>query len=109
VVILGDIFEHVNYVKVPGKTFKPIHKKLKTGLYKDENEVLHWLVHKKAEQKKDYYCKKISEMEQKYNMDFSVFENRIHLKARQENLEECNDLILWGGYVKACRYWEQFC
>lgn len=106
---MGDIVNYFGYVKVPRKTCKSVHKIVKTDLYKDENEVLYWLVHNKAEQKIDYYDKKISEMEKKYRMDFSAFENRIHSRKEEKNLEEWNDFILWGGYVKAYRYWKQFC
>jgi hypothetical protein len=106
---MGDSFEHFNHVNVPEKSFKSVHKPLKKGLYKDENEVLYCFAHNKAKQKTDYYKKKISEMETKYKMDFFTFENRIYLKAREKNLEEWNDFILWGGYLKAYRYWKQFC
>jgi hypothetical protein len=109
VVILGDAFEHYKHVNVPETSFKSANKTLKKGLYKDENEVLYCFVHKKAKEKTDYYNKKISEMETKYKTDFFTFENRIYLKVREKNLEEWNDFILWGGYVKAYRYWKQFC
>ena len=106
---MGDTFEYVDYVKAPGNTFKPMNRTLKTGLYKDENEVLYWLVHNRAKQKIDYYDKKISEMEKKYKMNFYAFENIIHSRRKEENFEEWNDFILWAGYLKACRYWKQFC
>ena len=106
---LGNIIEHVDYVKSPGKKLKLKHKTLTSDQYKDENEVLYWLVHKNARQKTDYYGKKIKEMEKKYEMDFPAFKNVIHSSAGTENLEQWNDFILWAGYLKAYRYWKDFC
>jgi Arc/MetJ-type ribon-helix-helix transcriptional regulator len=105
VVLLGDAIE---YVKVPRKVFEPISDMVKAGLYKDEQEALKRLVHDQAEQKIDYYGKKITEMEQKYGMDFSAFEKRIHSREGEEDFEEWDDFILWESYVTASRYWEQF-
>jgi Arc/MetJ-type ribon-helix-helix transcriptional regulator len=105
VVLLGDVIE---YVKVPRKIFEPISDMVKAGLYKDEQEALQRLVHDQAEQKRDNYGKKIAEMEQKYGMDFSAFEKRIHSRAGEEDFEEWDDFIFWESYVKAYRYWEQF-
>jgi Arc/MetJ-type ribon-helix-helix transcriptional regulator len=102
---LSDVIE---YVKVPKKVFDPISDMVKAGLYKDEQEALQRLVHDQAEQKIDNYSKKIAEMEQKYGMDFSVFEKKIHSKVGEENFEEWDDFIFWESYVKAYRYWEQF-
>lgn len=106
---MGDIIKYTRYVKVPGKIFEPVNGIVKAGLCKDEQVVLQWFVHSKAEQKIDYYDKKITEMKQKYDMDFSTFENRIHLRASEADFEEWDDFVLWGSYVKAYRYWEQFC
>lgn len=106
---MGDIIKYTRYVKVPGKIFEPVNGIVKAGLYKDEQVVLQWFVHNKAEQKINYYEKKITEMKQKYDMDFSTFENRIHLRASEADFEEWDDFVLWGSYVKAYRYWEQFC
>ncbi|MCO5383322.1 MAG: hypothetical protein NHB15_15605 [Methanosarcina barkeri] len=106
---MGDIIKYTRYVKVPGKIFEPVNGIVKAGLYKDEQVVLQWFVHNKAEQKIDYYDKKITEMKQKYDMDFSTFENKIHLRASETDFEEWDDFVLWGSYVKAYRYWEQFC
>lgn len=105
---MGEIFD-CGHIKVPGKLLKPIDNTDKVGLYKDEQKVLQWFVHNKAEQKINYYDKKIAEMKQKYNMDFSAFQNKIYLRATEVDLEEWNDFVLWGGYVKAYKYWEQFC
>jgi hypothetical protein len=109
VVILGDIIKHTEYAKVPEKIFEPMSDIIKASLYNDERKILQWFLHNKAEQKIDYYDRKITEMKQKYDMDFSAFENRIHLRATEADFEELDDLVLWGSYVKAYRYWEQFC
>ncbi|WP_231589797.1 hypothetical protein [Methanosarcina siciliae] len=65
-------------------------------------------MHDQAEQKIDYYGKKIAGMKQKYGMNFSDFEKRIHLRGGKEDFEEWDDFILWESYVTASRYWEQF-
>jgi len=106
---LGDIVEYGQYIKVPGKLLEPIDSMAKVSLYKEERKVLQGFVHNKAEIKTDYYNKKIAEMKQKYDMDFSAFQNKIYLRAAEVDLEEWNDFVLWGGYVKAYRYWAQFC
>ncbi len=103
---MGDAIE---YVKISRKIFEPISDMVKAGLYKDEQEALKRLVHDQAEQKIDYYNKKIAEMEQKYGMDFSAFEKRIHSRVGgEEDFEEWDDFIIWESYVTASRYWEQF-
>jgi hypothetical protein len=104
VVILGD----VKHRKVPIKMFEPKSNVVKTGLYKDEQEVLQCLLHNQAEQKINYYSKKIAQMKQKYDMDFSAFENRICLEAGGDDFEKWDDFTLWEGYVKAHKYWEQY-
>jgi hypothetical protein len=104
VVILGD----VKHRKVPIKMFEPKSNVVKTGLYKDEQEVLQCLLHNQAEQKINYYSKKIAQMKQKYDMDFSAFENRISLGAGGDDFEEWDDFTLWEGYVKAHQYWKQY-
>ncbi|MDQ1275234.1 MAG: hypothetical protein QG610_807 [Euryarchaeota archaeon] len=104
-ILLGDTIE---YVKISRKIFEPISDMVKAGLYKDEQEALKRLVHNQAEQKIDYYNKKIAEMEQKYGMDFSAFEKRIHSRVEEEDFEEWDDFIIWESYVTASRYWEQF-
>ncbi len=101
---MGD----VKHRRVPIKIFEPKSNIVKTGLYKDEQEVLQCLLRNQAEQKINYYSKKIAEMKQKYNMDFSAFENRVCLGAGDEDFEEWGDFTLWEGYVKAHRYWEQY-
>lgn len=106
---MGDTVKFGQYVKVPGKPPELISKTIKIGLYKEEQKILQGFVHSKAEQKIDYYGKKIDEMKKKYNMDFSAFKNEISLRAAEVNLEEWNDFVLWGSYVKAYRYWAQFC
>ncbi|MGB9941235.1 hypothetical protein [Methanosarcina sp.] len=108
-VILGDSVEYGRYVKVPGKFPESINGVAKVGLSKDEQKVLQGFVHNKAEQKIDYYDRKIAEMKQKYDMDFPAFQNKIYLGAKEVDFEEWNDFVLWGSYVKAYRYWAQFC
>jgi hypothetical protein len=108
VVILGDIVEYDQYIKVSRKLLEPIDSMAKVNLSK-EQRVLQGFVHNKAERKADYYDKKIAEMKQKYDMDFSAFQNKIYLRAGEVDLEEWNDFVLWGGYLKAYRYWAQFC
>jgi hypothetical protein len=103
--IMGDTTEYGNVQK---KIFEPISDMVKAGLYKDEQETLQHLVHDQAEQKKDYYGKKITEMEQKYMMDFCAFKIKINSRIVAENFEEWDDFIIWESYVKAYRYWEQF-
>jgi len=71
--------------RVPRKIFEPTSKIVKKGLYKDEQEVLQWILHNQAEQKINYYNKKIAEMRQKYDMDFSAFESRVCLGAEEED------------------------
>jgi hypothetical protein len=105
VVILGDITKHS---KVPRNIFEPASKIVKADMYKNEREVLHWLLQNQAEQKINYYGKKIAEMKQKYDMDFSAFENRVYLGAVEEDFEELDDFTLWEGYVKAYQYWKQY-
>jgi len=105
VVLLGEAIE---YVKIPKKIFEPISDMVKAGLYKDEQEALQRLVHDQAEQKISKYSKKMAEMEQKYGMDFSAFEKRIHSRAGEEDFEEWDDFIFWESYIKAYRYWEKF-
>jgi len=112
VVILGETIEYCHYgryVKMPGKLLEPIDSMAKIGLNKDEQKILQGFVHNKAEQKTGYYDKKIAEMKQKYDMDFSTFQNMIYLRKAEIDLEEWNDFVLWGSYVKAHRYWAQFC
>ncbi len=106
---MGEVFEQIDYAKSARKKLKPISKTLRTDIYTDENEILYWLVHKNAKQKIDYYDKKISEMEKKYKMDFSTFKDKIHSRMEEKSLEEWNDFVLWVGYLKAYRYWEEFC
>jgi Arc/MetJ-type ribon-helix-helix transcriptional regulator len=105
VAVMGDAIE---YVKVPKKIFEPISDMVKAGMYKNEQEALQRLVHDQAEQKIDSYRKKIAEMEQKYGMDFSAFEERINSRESEEDFEEWDDFIIWESYVKAYRYWEQY-
>lgn len=80
----------------------------KISLNKDEQIILQGFLHNKAEQKIGYYDKKMAEMKQKYDMDFSTFQNKIYLRAAEIDLEEWNDFVLWGCYVKVHRYWAQF-
>ena len=108
-VILGDIIEYGQYIQIPGKLLEPVNNMDKVSLYQDEQKVLKGFVHDTAEQKIKYYDKKIAEMKQKYDMDFSTFQNKIYLKAAEVDLEEWNDFVLWGSYIKAYRYWAQFC
>lgn len=108
-VILGETIEYCHYVKMPGKLLEPIDNMAKISLNKEEQKILKGFVHYKAEQKINYYDKKMTEMEQKYDMDFSAFQNKIYLRAAEMDLEEWNDFVLWGSYVKAHRYWAQFC
>jgi antitoxin component YwqK of YwqJK toxin-antitoxin module len=105
VVIVGDAKKNK---RVPRKIFEPTSNIVKKGLYKDEQEVLQWILHNQAEQKINYYNKKIAEMKQKYDMDFSAFESRICLGAGEEDFEERDDFTLWEGYIIAYRYWEQY-
>ncbi|MFY9199629.1 MAG: hypothetical protein ACOX7X_02175 [Methanosarcina flavescens] len=104
-ILLGEAIE---YVKIPRKIFEPISDMVKVGLYKDEQEALKQLVHDQAEQKIDYYGKKVAEMEKKYGMDFPAFEKRIQSRVEEENFEEWDDFIIWESYVTALRYWEKF-
>lgn len=106
---MGETIDYYHYVKVSGKLLEPRDIMAKISLNKDEKKILQGFVHNKAEQKTDYYDKKIAEMKQKYDMDFSAFQNKIYLKATEIDLEEWNDFVLWGSYVKAYRYWAQFC
>lgn len=108
-VVLGDLVEYSQYIKISGKLFKPIDSMAKVNLSKEEQKVLQGFVHNKAERKADYYDKKIAEMKQKYEMDFSTFQNKIYLRAEELDLEELNDFVLWAGYLKAYLYWAQFC
>jgi hypothetical protein len=109
VVILGDIVKYGQHLQISGKLLEPVNNMDKASLYQDEQKVLKWFVHDMAEQKINYYDKKIAEMKQKYDMDFSTFQNKIYLKAVEVDLEEWNDFVLWGSYIKAYRYWSQFC
>jgi len=106
---LGDTVKFGQHVELPGNPSELINNTIKVGIYKEEQIILQGFVHSKAEQKIDYYEKKIAEMKQKYDMDFSTFKNKISLGAAEVNLEEWNDFVLWGSYVKAYRYWAQFC
>lgn len=111
-VILGETIEYCHcgyYVKMPGKLIEPIDSMAKISLNKEEQKILQGFLHNKAEQKISYYDKKIAEMKQNYGMDFSIFQNKIHSRAAEIDLEELNDFVLWGRYVKARRYWAQFC
>lgn len=105
---MGDIIGYNELMKAPGGTFESINK-TNLKINKDEQEILYWLLHNKAEQKIVSYGKKITELERKYGMDFSAFEKRIHLRETEGNFEEWNDFILWGSYIKAYCYWQQFC
>ncbi|MFY9201370.1 MAG: hypothetical protein ACOX7X_10565 [Methanosarcina flavescens] len=108
-VIVGNPFEYSQYVTISGRHSEPISGIVKVDLYRDEQEILHGFVRSKAEQKIEYYSNRITEMNQKYGMDYQAFQNRVYLRAAEIDLEEWNDLVLWGGYVKAYRYWAQFC
>jgi hypothetical protein len=102
---LGDIKKHS---RVPIKIFEPNSGIVITSSYKNDKEVLQRVLHNQAEQKINYYNKKISEMKQKYDMDFSAFESRIFLGAGKEDFEEWDDFTLWEGYIKAYQYWKQY-
>lgn len=106
---MEDIVEYGQQIQIPGKLLDPVTVTDNVNIYPDEQKILKGFVHDKAEQKINYYEKKITEMKQKYNMDFSTFQNKIYLKAVKVGLEEWNDFILWGNYIKAYRYWAQFC
>jgi hypothetical protein len=106
---MGDAFEYGQHIKMPRRFPESINGMAKVGLYKDEQKILQGFVHSKAEQKIDYYNKRIAEMKQKYGMDFLAFQNKIYLNATEIELGEWNDFVLWGSYVKAQRYWAQFC
>ncbi|MGB9927714.1 MAG: hypothetical protein ACPK85_04850 [Methanosarcina sp.] len=105
---MGDIIGYNGFIKAPGGTFESINKS-NTKINKEEQEVLYWLLHNKAEQKIVSYGRKITDLENKYGMDFSTFQNKIRFKETEGNFEEWNDFILWGGYIKAYCYWQQFC
>jgi hypothetical protein len=109
VVILGDIVEYSQSIKISGKLLEPIDSMAKISIYQEEQKVLQGFVHNKAEIKTDYYGKKIVAMKQKYKMDFSAFQNKLYLRAGEIDLEEWNDFVLWRSYLKAYRYWAQFC
>ncbi len=106
---MGEVFDYVQYIKVSGKFLEPIDSIAKVSIYRDEQKILKGFVHNKAEQKINYYNKKIAEMKKKYNMDFLAFQNKIYLGEVEVDLEGWNDFVLWGGYVKAYKYWAQFC
>lgn len=106
---MGDTFEYGQYAKAPGKFPELINGMGKAGLYRDERKIIQGFVQSKAEQKTQYYNSRMAEMKQKYDMDFPAFQNRICLGAAEIDLEEWNDFVLWGSYVKAYRYWAQFC
>jgi len=105
---MGDITGYSKFLKVPGETFESINK-INAKICKDEQEILYRLLNNKAEQKIKTYGRKINDLEKKYGMNFSAFQAKIHSKRMEENLEEWNDLVLWGGYIKAYLYWRQFC
>jgi hypothetical protein len=109
VVILGDIVEYSQSIKISGKLLKPIDNMAKIGISQEEKKVLQGFFHNKAEIKTDYYGKKIAEMKQKYEMDFSAFQNKLYLGSGEIDLEEWNDFVLWRSYLKAYLYWAQFC
>jgi hypothetical protein len=106
---LGETIDYCYYIKMPGKLFEPKDSMAKISLNKEEQKILQGFVHNKAEQKTGYYDQKIAEMKQKYDMDYSTFQNKIYFRATEIDLEEWNDFVLWGSYVKAHRYWAQFC
>lgn len=95
-------------MKIPNVNFQSRDNLINVDLYQNEKRVLKLLIHSKAEQKTTYYNKKIFQMKKKYNMDFPTFENSIDLRAGDIGFEELDDFILWGSYVKAYRYWEQY-
>jgi hypothetical protein len=105
VITLGDVIENM---KIPNVNFQSGDNLINVDLYQNEKRVLQLLIHNKAEQKTTYYDKKIFQMKQKYNMDFPTFESSIDLRAGDICFEELDDFILWGSYVKAYRYWEQY-
>jgi hypothetical protein len=105
VVTLGDV---IDYVRILDINFQSKKSKVNVDLYKNDKQILQSLVHKKAEQKIAYYDRKITQMKQKYSMDFLTFENSIYLREGKVDFEELDDFIMWGGYVKAYRYWEQY-
>jgi hypothetical protein len=109
VVIVGNSFEYGQYATISGRHSEPVSGIVKVDLYRDEQEILQGFVRSKAEQKTKYYSNRIAEMNRKYGMDYSTFQNRVYLRAAEIDLEEWNDLVLWEGYVKAYRYWAQFC
>lgn len=108
-VILGDTIEYCKHLKEPRKLLEPINIISGVSLYNEEKKVLQGFVHNKAEQKTLYYNKKIAEMQQKYDMDFSDFQDKIWLRPAEAGSEEWNDFVLWGSYIKAYRYWAQLC
>ncbi|HJH32141.1 MAG TPA: hypothetical protein C5S50_08215 [Methanosarcinaceae archaeon] len=97
----------MEYVKVSRDIFKPIRDMVKIGLYKNEREALRSLVHDQATHKVDYYTKKIGEMEKKYMMNFSDFEQNIDAKTGDESFGEWDDFILWESYIKSRQYWKK--
>lgn len=96
----------MSYVKIQRSIFQPIEDMIKIGLYRDEQEAISALVHDQAKYKLEQYSKKLKEMENKYGVVFSDFENRIKTSI-DENFEEWDDYILWESYVKAYQYWSK--
>lgn len=107
--ILEDISELNQSNKILIKSIKQPGYIKKNNINNEEQKLLQLFLQNKAKQKIEYYDKKISEMKQKYDMDFSTFQKKIYLKPVEVDFEEWNDFVLWGGYVKAYKYWAQFC
>lgn len=105
---MGDNAKYLEIVNISKKIFEPVKDIIKTDFYEEEYEVLQSVAYNKAIQKVDYYRKKIAKMEQKYNVDFFTFGNKVNLRA-EDDFEKLDDSMLWRGYIKAYCYWEQFC
>ena len=59
----------------------------------------------KSLNKIEYFKAKNAEMEEKYNMDFEAFNEKVH-NAETEVFNEWDDLIMWEGYYYSYREWK---
>ena len=103
---MGDIIKHAN---VPRKIFESKSEIVKAGMYKDEQEVLQWLLQKQAEQKTSLLWQKNSRNGSKNTIWIFRFLRTESTWGRwKKNLKNLDDLTLWEGYVKAYKYWKQY-
>jgi len=88
-------------------TFKEIRLKLPADIVEtiSGKEIISLLLDKSLS-KVEYYQSKFKQFEEKYNMDFTSFRNKVE-GSEQEIFSEWDDLIVWEGYEFGYNEWKK--